>query len=225
MSWIMLESQRCPGWCCDGKLAWEGPLTLFLFLTFLPCRNLVQRWWKCDILQQVWRTESKWACVCVRVETQAHDSVPFLLPICFPIINFFQCPPLTPTQTYIYATHTQLAFLLYFVFCMQFIFYTHADLKSCISVDWCILTYSYDIGYIWGDICQGSKISPEMKCWSRTHKIQNHKALRAFLAVFFRTYKVRFNSVSSYSDTRKSSSDEPEPKANFESTGALANIR
>ncbi|XP_057214123.1 nitric oxide synthase, brain [Triplophysa rosa] len=40
-----------------------------------------------------------------------------------------------------------------------------------------------------------------------------------------KTYKVRFNSVSSYSDTRKSSSDEPEPKANFESTGPLANVR
>uniref|UniRef100_A0A673HC33 Nitric oxide synthase n=1 Tax=Sinocyclocheilus rhinocerous TaxID=307959 RepID=A0A673HC33_9TELE len=40
-----------------------------------------------------------------------------------------------------------------------------------------------------------------------------------------KTYKVRFNSVSSYSDTRKSSSDEPESKANFESTGPLANLR
>uniref|UniRef100_A0A8C1RD26 Nitric oxide synthase n=1 Tax=Cyprinus carpio TaxID=7962 RepID=A0A8C1RD26_CYPCA len=40
-----------------------------------------------------------------------------------------------------------------------------------------------------------------------------------------KTYKVRFNSVSSYSDTRKSSSDEPESKANFESTGPLANVR
>uniref|UniRef100_A0A9J7WXP6 Nitric oxide synthase n=1 Tax=Cyprinus carpio carpio TaxID=630221 RepID=A0A9J7WXP6_CYPCA len=37
--------------------------------------------------------------------------------------------------------------------------------------------------------------------------------------------EVRFNSVSSYSDTRKSSSDEPESKANFESTGPLANVR
>ncbi|TNN35933.1 Nitric oxide synthase, brain [Liparis tanakae] len=36
---------------------------------------------------------------------------------------------------------------------------------------------------------------------------------------------VRFNSVSSYSDTRKSSSDEPEVKVNFESTGPLANVR
>ncbi|CAB1320161.1 unnamed protein product, partial [Coregonus sp. 'balchen'] len=35
--------------------------------------------------------------------------------------------------------------------------------------------------------------------------------------------EVRFNSVSSYSDTRKSSSDEPEPRVNFESTGPLAN--
>ncbi|XP_062399931.1 nitric oxide synthase, brain [Sardina pilchardus] len=40
-----------------------------------------------------------------------------------------------------------------------------------------------------------------------------------------KSYKVRFNSVSSYSDTRKSSSDEPEPKDNFESTGPLANVR
>ncbi|XP_036382379.1 nitric oxide synthase, brain isoform X1 [Megalops cyprinoides] len=40
-----------------------------------------------------------------------------------------------------------------------------------------------------------------------------------------KSYKVRFNSVSSYSDTRKSSSDEPEPKVNFESTGPLANVR
>ncbi|KAK6313507.1 nitric oxide synthase, brain isoform X1 [Coregonus clupeaformis] len=40
-----------------------------------------------------------------------------------------------------------------------------------------------------------------------------------------KSYKVRFNSVSSYSDTRKSSSDEPEPRVNFESTGPLANVR
>ncbi|KAG5840417.1 hypothetical protein ANANG_G00188600 [Anguilla anguilla] len=40
-----------------------------------------------------------------------------------------------------------------------------------------------------------------------------------------KSYKVRFNSVSSYSDTRKSSSDEPEPKVDFESTGPLANVR
>ncbi|XP_061788417.1 nitric oxide synthase 1-like isoform X2 [Nerophis lumbriciformis] len=40
-----------------------------------------------------------------------------------------------------------------------------------------------------------------------------------------KSYKVRFNSVSSYSDTRKSSSDEPEAKVNFESTGPLANVR
>ncbi|KAI4820969.1 hypothetical protein KUCAC02_028924 [Chaenocephalus aceratus] len=39
-----------------------------------------------------------------------------------------------------------------------------------------------------------------------------------------KSYKVRFNSVSSYSDTRKSSSDEPEPRINFESTGPLANV-
>ncbi|KAM7391186.1 hypothetical protein PAMP_021893 [Pampus punctatissimus] len=40
-----------------------------------------------------------------------------------------------------------------------------------------------------------------------------------------KSYKVRFNSVSSYSDNRKSSSDEPEAKVNFESTGPLANVR
>ncbi|XP_067861791.1 nitric oxide synthase, brain [Heptranchias perlo] len=40
-----------------------------------------------------------------------------------------------------------------------------------------------------------------------------------------KSYKVRFNSVSSYSDARKSSSDEPEHKDNFESTGPLANVR
>uniref|UniRef100_A0A3B3TLD8 Nitric oxide synthase n=1 Tax=Poecilia latipinna TaxID=48699 RepID=A0A3B3TLD8_9TELE len=40
-----------------------------------------------------------------------------------------------------------------------------------------------------------------------------------------KSYKVRFNSVSSYSDTRKSSSDEPEARINFESTGPLANVR
>ncbi|CAL8331312.1 unnamed protein product [Arctogadus glacialis] len=40
-----------------------------------------------------------------------------------------------------------------------------------------------------------------------------------------KSYKVRFNSVSSYSDTRKSSSDEPEARVNFESTGPFANVR
>ncbi|XP_017290210.1 nitric oxide synthase, brain isoform X3 [Kryptolebias marmoratus] len=40
-----------------------------------------------------------------------------------------------------------------------------------------------------------------------------------------KSYKVRFNSVSSHSDTRKSSSDEPEARINFESTGPLANVR
>uniref|UniRef100_H2UXZ9 Nitric oxide synthase n=1 Tax=Takifugu rubripes TaxID=31033 RepID=H2UXZ9_TAKRU len=39
------------------------------------------------------------------------------------------------------------------------------------------------------------------------------------------SYKVRFNSVSSHSDTRKSSSDEPDAKIHFESTGPLANVR
>uniref|UniRef100_A0A3Q2NWL0 Nitric oxide synthase n=1 Tax=Fundulus heteroclitus TaxID=8078 RepID=A0A3Q2NWL0_FUNHE len=46
-----------------------------------------------------------------------------------------------------------------------------------------------------------------------------------FFSPIHRSYKVRFNSVSSYSDTRKSSSDEPEVKVNFESTGPLANVR
>ncbi|TWW60210.1 Nitric oxide synthase, brain [Takifugu flavidus] len=40
-----------------------------------------------------------------------------------------------------------------------------------------------------------------------------------------KSYKVRFNSVSSHSDTRKSSSDEPDAKIHFESTGPLANVR
>ncbi|XP_061459466.1 nitric oxide synthase 1 isoform X2 [Rhineura floridana] len=40
-----------------------------------------------------------------------------------------------------------------------------------------------------------------------------------------RSYKVRFNSVSSYSDARKSSTDGPEARNNFESTGPLANVR
>nr|XP_056715766.1 nitric oxide synthase, brain [Euleptes europaea] len=40
-----------------------------------------------------------------------------------------------------------------------------------------------------------------------------------------KSYKVRFNSVSSYSDARKSSSDGPESRDNFESTGPLANVR
>uniref|UniRef100_A0A8C3L9F3 Nitric oxide synthase n=1 Tax=Chrysolophus pictus TaxID=9089 RepID=A0A8C3L9F3_CHRPC len=41
----------------------------------------------------------------------------------------------------------------------------------------------------------------------------------------YRSYKVRFNSVSSYSDARKSSSDGPDSRDNFESTGPLANVR
>ncbi|XP_014710199.3 nitric oxide synthase 1 isoform X1 [Equus asinus] len=40
-----------------------------------------------------------------------------------------------------------------------------------------------------------------------------------------RSYKVRFNSVSSYSDSRKSSGDGPDLRDNFESTGPLANVR
>ncbi|XP_059511074.1 nitric oxide synthase, brain isoform X1 [Stegostoma tigrinum] len=40
-----------------------------------------------------------------------------------------------------------------------------------------------------------------------------------------KSYKVRFNSVSSNSDARKSSSDEPEHRDKFESTGPLANVR
>lgn len=49
--------------------------------------------------------------------------------------------------------------------------------------------------------------------------------LSVCLHLLSRSYKVRFNSVSSYSDTRKSSSDEPEARINFESTGPLANVR
>lgn len=40
-----------------------------------------------------------------------------------------------------------------------------------------------------------------------------------------RSYKVRFNSVSSYSDARKSSGDGPDLRDNFESAGPLANVR
>ncbi|XP_052611131.1 LOW QUALITY PROTEIN: nitric oxide synthase, brain [Peromyscus californicus insignis] len=40
-----------------------------------------------------------------------------------------------------------------------------------------------------------------------------------------RSYKVRFNSVSSYSDSRKASGDGPDLRDNFESTGPLANVR
>ncbi|XP_062038829.1 nitric oxide synthase 1 [Lepus europaeus] len=40
-----------------------------------------------------------------------------------------------------------------------------------------------------------------------------------------RSYKVRFNSVSSYSDSRKSSGDGPDVRDHFESAGPLANVR
>uniref|UniRef100_A0A8C5XUT1 Nitric oxide synthase n=1 Tax=Microcebus murinus TaxID=30608 RepID=A0A8C5XUT1_MICMU len=40
-----------------------------------------------------------------------------------------------------------------------------------------------------------------------------------------KSYKVRFNSVSSYSDSRKSSGDGPDLRDNFESAGPLANVR
>ncbi|XP_045152640.1 nitric oxide synthase, brain [Echinops telfairi] len=40
-----------------------------------------------------------------------------------------------------------------------------------------------------------------------------------------KSYKVRFNSVSSYSDSQKSSGDGPDLRDNFESTGPLANVR
>lgn len=45
------------------------------------------------------------------------------------------------------------------------------------------------------------------------------------LSHFGRSYKVRFNSVSSYSDSRKSSGDGPDLRDNFESAGPLANVR
>uniref|UniRef100_A0A2K6LSQ2 Nitric oxide synthase n=1 Tax=Rhinopithecus bieti TaxID=61621 RepID=A0A2K6LSQ2_RHIBE len=40
-----------------------------------------------------------------------------------------------------------------------------------------------------------------------------------------KSYKVRFNSVSSYSDSQKSSGDGPDLRHNFESAGPLANVR
>ncbi|ELK15498.1 Nitric oxide synthase, brain [Pteropus alecto] len=40
-----------------------------------------------------------------------------------------------------------------------------------------------------------------------------------------KSYKVRFNSVSSYSDARKSSGNGPDLRDNFESAGPLANVR
>ncbi|XP_072839703.2 nitric oxide synthase 1 isoform X1 [Pogona vitticeps] len=40
-----------------------------------------------------------------------------------------------------------------------------------------------------------------------------------------RSYKVRFNSVSSYSDARKCSTDGPDARDHFESAGPLANVR
>lgn len=40
-----------------------------------------------------------------------------------------------------------------------------------------------------------------------------------------RSYKVRFNSVSSYSDLHKSSGNGPNHGDNLESTGPLANVR
>ena len=45
------------------------------------------------------------------------------------------------------------------------------------------------------------------------------------LFCFGRSYKVRFNSVSSYSDSHKSSGDGPDLRDNFESAGPLANVR
>ena len=45
------------------------------------------------------------------------------------------------------------------------------------------------------------------------------------LSHFGRSYKVRFNSVSSCSDSRKSSGDGLDLRDNFESAGPLANVR
>lgn len=45
------------------------------------------------------------------------------------------------------------------------------------------------------------------------------------LSSFGRSYKVRFNSVSSYSDIHKSLGSGLNHKDNFESTGPLANVR
>lgn len=58
-----------------------------------------------------------------------------------------------------------------------------------------------------------------------TFQVKHLCVLTLCFRPLFRSYKVRFNSVSSYSDTRKSSSDEPETRINFESTGPLANVR
>uniref|UniRef100_A0A452SNX7 Nitric oxide synthase n=1 Tax=Ursus americanus TaxID=9643 RepID=A0A452SNX7_URSAM len=53
---------------------------------------------------------------------------------------------------------------------------------------------------------------------------ENGESSWAFLC-FGRSYKVRFNSVSSYSDSHKSSGDGPDLRDNFESAGPLANVR
>uniref|UniRef100_A0A8C5IW47 Nitric oxide synthase n=1 Tax=Junco hyemalis TaxID=40217 RepID=A0A8C5IW47_JUNHY len=65
----------------------------------------------------------------------------------------------------------------------------------------------------------------EMKNPNSNLEERNPNASILAAVVAHRSYKVRFNSVSSYSDARKSSSDGPDPRDNFESTGPLANVR
>ncbi len=121
--------------------------------------------------------------MCARVETQASDFLLVLPPICFPIINFFQC----------FSSHTYTESIIY----LSYIEQAHTLTRNM---------HFFSLLY------------------AGTIHINTHtQNLSLFLSL--RTYKVRFNSVSSYSDTRKSSSDEPESKANFESTGPLANVR
>ena len=81
------------------------------------------------------------------------------------------------------------------------------------------------------DLTQHSKEGPR----TRTGNADSHGdadprtgALNQSSQILFRlgrSYKVRFNSVSSYSDSRKSSGDGPDLRDNFESTGPLANVR
>lgn len=69
------------------------------------------------------------------------------------------------------------------------------------------------------------KVSPVLFSLSLLPQVQLGQVSPLWMCRPFRSYKVRFNSVSSHSDTRKSSSDEPDAKINFESTGPLANVR
>ncbi len=105
-----------PGWICDWEHVWEGPVTSLLFF-FLPFSTL-QKFGAAlmDMRHPTTSVEDrKW--VCARVETQASDFLLVLPPICFPIINFFQCfSSHTYTESIIYLTGTHIntkhAFLL-----------------------------------------------------------------------------------------------------------------